>query len=136
MPSWLIGRVALRSHRLVATALATAGSSGHDFRLLATLAEAGSASQAALARATGIDRSDVVGALGGLVGRGLVERGLDPVDGRRNVVAITRAGRSHLRRLDALLAGVQAELLAPLAPREREQLVGLLHRVVGQRPEG
>jgi hypothetical protein len=36
----------------------------------------------------------------------------------------------YLQRLDELLAGVQNELLAPLAPAERELLIRLLTRLL------
>jgi DNA-binding MarR family transcriptional regulator len=59
-----------------------------------------------------------------------VERTPDLTDRRRNVVTLTTAGRRHLRKLDKLLAKVQDDLLAPLSPGERQQLVDLLTRVV------
>jgi hypothetical protein len=43
--------------------------------------------------------------------------------------SITRTGRTELRRLDVVVAGVQAELVAPLAPGERDVLVGLLAKL-------
>ena len=52
------------------------------------------------------------------------------MDRRRNVVSVTPAGRAHLDRLEELLTGVQAELLAPLSPAERTELARLLTRVV------
>jgi hypothetical protein len=51
-------------------------------------------------------------------------------DRRRNVITITPAGTAHLYRLDGLLASVQDELLAPLSPAERAQLIRLLTRVL------
>ena len=51
-------------------------------------------------------------------------------DRREKWLTITPAGRAHLRRLDRLLAGVQDELLAPLSPGERAQLVRLLTRLL------
>jgi DNA-binding MarR family transcriptional regulator len=95
-----------------------------------TLEEFGPASQAALGRRTGIDRSDVVAALNDLASRGLIQRSPDPADRRRNVITITPAGRRQLRRLDGVLAGVQDKLLAPLSPAERQQLTRLLVRIV------
>ena len=77
-----------------------------------------------------MDRSDVVAAINELVSRGLADRSPDPADGRRNVITITRAGTAHLRRLEELLAEVQDELLAPLSPADRRQLIRLLTRIL------
>jgi MarR family transcriptional regulator, lower aerobic nicotinate degradation pathway regulator len=130
MPSWLLSQAAAHAHRLLTERLATAGARGYHYRLLAALQELGPASQAALGRRTGIDRSDVVAALNDLAARGWVERSPDPTDRRRNVVSLTPAGTAHFRRLDRLVVGVQAELLAPLSPAERRLLRGLLARVL------
>jgi DNA-binding MarR family transcriptional regulator len=81
-----------------------------------------------------MDRSDVAAAVSDLVGRGLAVRAPDPADRRRNVISITPAGTAHLRRLDELLAGVQDELLAPLSPAERQQLIDLLNRILEHQP--
>ena len=129
-PSWLISQISAHAHRLLTKRLATAGARGYHFRLLAALEEFGPASQARLGGRAGLDRSDVVAALNDLAARGLVERTPDPADRRRNIVTITPAGRAHLRRLDRLLAGVQDELLAPLSPAERAELVRLLTRIL------
>jgi DNA-binding MarR family transcriptional regulator len=129
-PTWLISETSRHGHRLLTEKLAEAGSRGYDYRLLAALQEFGPASQARLGRRTGMDRSDVASVLNDLAGRGLAERFPDPADGRRNVITITPAGTAHLRRLDELLADVQDELLAPLSPAEREQLITLLIRVL------
>jgi MarR family transcriptional regulator, lower aerobic nicotinate degradation pathway regulator len=129
-PSWLISEVSLLAHRLLTGKLATAGSRGYHYRLLATLQEFGPASQATLGRRTAMDRSDVVAAINELVSRGLADRSPDPADGRRNVITITLAGTAHLRRLEELLAEVQDELLAPLSPADRRQLTRLLTRIL------
>jgi len=129
-PSWLVSEVARVAHRLLTGELATAGSRGYHYRLLAALQEFGPASQARLGRRTGMDRSDVVAAVNELVGRSLADRSPDPADGRRNIITITPAGTAHLRRLEELLGDVQNELLAPLSPAERQQLICLLTRVL------
>lgn len=129
-PSWLVSEVSRVAHRLLTGKLATAGSRGYHYRLLAALQEFGPASQATLGRRTGMDRSDVVAAVNELVGRGLTDRSPDPADGRRNIITITPAGTAHLRRLEELLDDVQNELLAPLSPAERQQLIHLLTRVL------
>jgi DNA-binding MarR family transcriptional regulator len=110
--------------------LAAADARGYHHRLLAALEEFGPASQAALGRRAGIDRSDVVAALNELAGRGLIQRAPDPDDRRRNVITITPAGTDQLRALDEILAGVQERLLAPLSPADRTQLIGLLGRLL------
>jgi DNA-binding MarR family transcriptional regulator len=68
------------------------GARGYQFRLLATLDEVGPASQAVLARRSGIHPTDVVGVIDELVGQRLVERTTDPADRRRNIVTVTDAG--------------------------------------------
>jgi MarR family transcriptional regulator, lower aerobic nicotinate degradation pathway regulator len=129
-PTWLISEVARVAHRLVADTLATAGSRGYHYRLLAALQEFGPASQASLGRHTGMDRSDVVASVNELAGRGLASRAPDPADRRRNVITITPAGAAHLRRLEELLASVQDHLAAPLSPAERHQLTRLLTQIL------
>jgi MarR family transcriptional regulator, lower aerobic nicotinate degradation pathway regulator len=128
--TWLLTQASGHAHRLLSEGLATADATGYHYRLLAALAEFGPASQAALGRRTGTDRSDVVAALNDLAARGLVERAPDPSDRRRNTITITPAGTDQLRLLDTVVAGVQDQLLAPLAPAEREQLTRLLARIV------
>jgi MarR family transcriptional regulator, lower aerobic nicotinate degradation pathway regulator len=83
-----------------------------------------------LGRRTGIYRSDLVAVINELASRGLVERAPDPADRRRNVITMTPHGRRHLRQLDRLVATIQDELLAPLTQPERDQLVGLLTRLL------
>ena len=133
-PTWLISRAFARSHRLLTEGFAGAGVRGYHYRLLAALEEFGPASQAALGRRTGIDRSDVVAALNDLAERGFVQRSPDPEDRRRNVVTITKAGTRELGKLDKVLAGVQEKLLAPLSAAERKQLVRLLTRLLEHDP--
>jgi DNA-binding MarR family transcriptional regulator len=130
LPTWLISRAYVYSHRLLGEGFAAAGLRSYHYRLLAGLEEFGPASQAALGRRTGIDRSDVVAALNELEDRGLVRRSPDPDDRRRNVVTITAAGRKQLPKLDKVLAGIQEELLAPLSAADRTKLVTLLKRLL------
>src|SRR5215510_5867268 len=92
--TWRLSRANARAQSLLAAAFATEGLRGYHFRLLAALDQYGPSSQADLGRNTGIDRSDVVAALNELVDDGLAQRTPDPADGRRNVVTLTRRGRS------------------------------------------
>jgi MarR family transcriptional regulator, lower aerobic nicotinate degradation pathway regulator len=129
-PSWLLGQAAARAGRMVSQGLGAAGAHRYHYSLLSALEEFGPASQAALGRRIGIDRSDIVATVNDLAASGLIERTPDPADRRRNVITITPQGTRHLRRLDRLVGQVQDELLAPLAPSERDQLARLLTRVL------
>jgi MarR family transcriptional regulator, lower aerobic nicotinate degradation pathway regulator len=107
-----------------------AGARGYQYRVLAALEDLGRASQATLGRRAALDRSDVVATLSELEADALVERSPDPDDARRKIVSITSGGRRRLRKLDAIVASVQEELLAPLGPDERTELVRLLGRLL------
>ncbi|MGP4109695.1 MarR family winged helix-turn-helix transcriptional regulator [Streptomyces sp. 4N509B] len=125
-PSWLLTHAATHAARLVSEAFVSVGARRYHFALLAALAEFGPASQAALGRRCGIDRSDVVAALNELAELGQVVREPDPADRRRNVVTLTTEGERQLARADEALAGAQGALLAPLAEGERVELARLL----------
>jgi MarR family transcriptional regulator, lower aerobic nicotinate degradation pathway regulator len=130
MPSWLLNQVALPAQRIVAEALGTVGARRPHYSVLSALEEFGPASQAALGRRCGIDRSDMVALVHELAAAGRLERTPDPDDRRRNVVAITDAGREFLAELDRLLRDAQDDLLAPLSPPERAELARLLGTVL------
>ncbi|HYF74267.1 MAG TPA: MarR family transcriptional regulator [Nocardioides sp.] len=130
-PTWLLSRASARAHALLTEAFASAGVRGYHFRLLAALEADGPCSQADLARATGIDRSDVVAALDELSGWGLARRDPDPGDRRRNLVSLTEAGAARLDELDVVVGQVQDTLLEPLSPSERTALVRILRKLGG-----
>src|SRR5260370_38326025 len=85
MPSWLLAQASLHAHHLLTDALATAGSRGYHYRLLAALNEHGPASQATLGRRTGVDSIDASATVNDLVVGGYVARSRDQEDLRRNV---------------------------------------------------
>jgi MarR family transcriptional regulator, lower aerobic nicotinate degradation pathway regulator len=130
LPSRLLALVATQADRLVSQGLAAADARKWHYAVLASLHEAGPASQARLSQRTGIYRSDLVAVLNELSGRGFIERTPDPADHRRNVITMTEAGRGQLARLDELIATIQDELLSPLAQSERDQLTHLLTRLL------
>jgi DNA-binding MarR family transcriptional regulator len=136
LPSWLVSQVALQGDRLVSGRLAQDGLRKYHFTVLVALAEHGPMSQAALGRRLSIDRSDMVAVINDLEREGLVARGRDEEDRRRNLVALTVAGADALERLDARVEEAQDALLAPLSPAERRELRGLLTRVVEHHREG
>ncbi|MGV9851847.1 MarR family winged helix-turn-helix transcriptional regulator [Streptomyces sp. NPDC003442] len=136
LPSRLLSQLTTRSDRLINEGLARADARKWHYAVLASLREYGPGSQATLSRRTGIYRSDMVSVLNELTERGLVERAPDPDDRRRNTITISRRGRHRLRRLDKVLDELHDELLAPLNPVERDQLVGLLTRLLDHHTPG
>jgi MarR family transcriptional regulator, lower aerobic nicotinate degradation pathway regulator len=133
LPSWLASELARRGAALVGESLAQEGVRRQHFAVLTSLAEQGSASQAALGRRLWIDRSDLHALLTELERDGLVARVRDPDDRRRNVVTLTTDGKALLRRLDKRVDAAQTALLAPLSATERRQVIKLLERVVAHR---
>lgn len=119
LATWRISRLHVHAHRLLADRLAAEGYRGFHYRLLAALAESGEASQIALGKHTGLDRSDVTVAIDELAVLGLVVRSPDPADRRRNIITLTPEGVAELAALDSIVSDVQDELLAPLSARER-----------------
>ena len=136
VPTWLLSRANARAQAIRVDAFGVAGSSGYLSRLLASLADEGIASQVELSRRTGIDPSDVVAAVNELVSRRFVTRERDRHDARRNFVALTRAGRVELARLDGVVAEIQERVLAPLNETERRQLLRILAKLGGDRESG
>lgn len=130
-PTWLLGQAAARASTLLSAGFAASGDGlrGYHYRLLAALEEWGPASQADLGRDAGIDRSDVTAALTELEALQLITRMTDPTHGRRKIVAVTTSGSARLRALDAVLDGVQQELLAPLSASQRRQFVVIMERL-------
>jgi MarR family transcriptional regulator, lower aerobic nicotinate degradation pathway regulator len=100
-----------------------------QFLVLDQLRALGQPSQAELADALGIDRSNLAAVIADLCDRDLVERSRDEVDRRRYVLRLSRTGRRLLGRSEDAIARAEDDLLSPLGPEQREQLYGLLRRV-------
>jgi DNA-binding MarR family transcriptional regulator len=130
LPSRLLNHTAMQAERLINEGLAKVDAQKWHYAVLAALEEFGPASQAALSRRTGIYSSDIVGVVNALTEGGYVDRAPDPTDRRRNVISLTPLGRRRLRHLDKVVAGIQGELLAPLNQQERDQLIGMLTRLM------
>jgi DNA-binding MarR family transcriptional regulator len=113
----------------VRRALRPLGLGAQQFLVLDQLRRLGQASQAELADALGIDRSNLAAIAAELCDRGLAERRRDDVDRRRYVLRLSRAGERLLRRTEGAIAAAEDDLLAPLDTGQREQLYALLRRL-------
>lgn len=105
------------------------GISGRELSVLLLLQAREPESQQQTAERLQVDRTTMVALLDALEAKGLVAHVADPADRRRNVVALTDAGRRTLER--ALRASDKAErrLLSALDESERTQLRALLARI-------
>jgi DNA-binding MarR family transcriptional regulator len=130
LDAYLLSKVGKEARRRSAVGLAK-----HDLRLwhlavLAALDDFGPHVQRELASRLGVDPSDMVKVLDELTARGQVERTRDPADRRRVQARLTPEGRAVLTGLLAEARATDEDLLAPLDLAEREQLHGLLARVL------
>jgi DNA-binding MarR family transcriptional regulator len=129
-PTWLLGRAAVRGHRLVGEAMAEADGRAYHFAILAALDEFGPDSQVRVGQRCGIDQSDMHAMLRELTQQGHVARTSDLHDRRRNLITMTHLGRQRLDELDSALSTVQDNLLNGLSTTERDHLLALLTRIL------
>lgn len=89
-----------------------------------------------LAMRTVVSRTRVSRIVSELEERGLVDRAIDPRDGRASLVTITGAGRQELRRAAPVyLAGIDAHFNRYLTGTQRNAVAGALQRVVDAHAE-
>ena len=113
----------------VRRAMRPLGLGAQQFVVLKQLQALGETSQAELADALAIDRSNLAAIAADLAARDLVERTRHEVDRRRYVLRLSRAGEQLLRRTEGEILLAESDLLAPLDQEQREQLYTLLRRL-------
>jgi DNA-binding MarR family transcriptional regulator len=100
-----------------------------EFALLRSIAAEEGLSQQAVGGRLRIAPSRMVAFVDALEARGLVERRLNAEDRRTRALHLTDAGRDLLGRAFAIAQGQERNLCGGLSAAEREQLLGLLHRL-------
>ncbi|MDJ0382722.1 MarR family transcriptional regulator [Streptomyces sp. G-G2] len=112
--------------RMVVRQMRLAASEGMSLSQVAALKQLhrlGPASAAELARAERIRPQSMIATVNALRAAGYVERTPDPIDGRRQIIALTESGRETVRERGEAGYGRLAELLAErLTEAERETL--------------
>jgi DNA-binding MarR family transcriptional regulator len=129
--AFLFSKIGARANKLFAEALEPLGLRPNHVAVLQYLRVSEGASQREVVDGLWIDASSLVALLDEFERRGLAERRRNPRDRRAYAVHLTSEGRELLVRARRLSREVERRLLAPLPPREREQLHGLLLRVAG-----
>jgi DNA-binding MarR family transcriptional regulator len=101
-----------------------------QFAILNALIDDPGEDQVTLARKVAFDAATFGSVIGRLEAKGWVRREADESDRRRKLLWITPAGTEAADRMKRAVRKAQQRILAPLAPGEREQLMGLLERLV------
>jgi DNA-binding MarR family transcriptional regulator len=112
-------------------ALAPFGVDGRELAVLTALATAGPVSQQELSQALTIDRTTMVALIDGLSANGLVARGADPADRRKNLIEATAAGRKVAKQAGLVVDEVERSFLASVPPADREALHRILRALTG-----
>src|SRR3954449_1288146 len=127
----LVGRLARRLRAAEEPVLARAGLTMWEYVTLAHLARAPADSQQALAASMGYDKTRLIGLLDGLEQRDLITRAPEPPDRRAHKVRLTPAGQRSFAAAQRGIRALEEQLLAPLAPPERDALRESLARLDG-----
>jgi DNA-binding MarR family transcriptional regulator len=129
--SVLIARIARLVRSRLDAALGPSELRQRQLVALSYLRDHGPARQQALAQSLCMDASSLVCLLNDLEDRDLIARRRDREDRRRGILELTDQGRATLAESDAVLAEIDAEILADLDQSERAELRALLGRLSG-----
>jgi DNA-binding MarR family transcriptional regulator len=129
-PGFLIRRLHQIHVALFADECADEGITPVQYSILTALNQIGTAEQVVLARAVGLDTTNVADVLARLERQKLVRRRVSQYDKRMKAVSLTEGGRALLRRVDAGAARAHERTLAALSPKDRARFMRDLARLV------
>jgi DNA-binding MarR family transcriptional regulator len=115
---YLLKHAQLRLADLSGPALEPFGINGRERAVLSAIDGPAPLSQHEVAQRLGVDRTTMVALVDGLEDKGLVQRLPDRRDRRKNVVALTDAGRTTLQEASRAVAEAERRFLAPLSSEQ------------------
>jgi DNA-binding MarR family transcriptional regulator len=130
--TYVVGRVSQGIRRELRARLAPCGLSVSDVTTLSVLRGRTGLSNAQLARRALITPQSMIEVLASLEHRGLVVRRADSANARIMRAALTPSGRRTLERADAVIERLEDELLAGIAPEQRELVRTALTSAMGE----
>lgn len=101
-----------------------------QFAMLNALMDTPGVDQVTLAARVAFDAATSGSVIGRLEAKGWVRREADANDRRRKLLWVTPQGEQTVQQMKRAVTRTQARILAPLAPAERAQLLGLLGKLV------
>jgi DNA-binding MarR family transcriptional regulator len=101
-----------------------------QFAILNALIDDPGEDQVTLAAKVAFDAATFGSVIGRLEAKGWVRREPDAADRRRKLLWITPQGKEAAAQMRRAVNKVQSRIVAPLEPREREQLLLLLDKLV------
>ena len=129
-PGHLLRR-AQQAHKILFAEHVSSGLTSPQFAMLAGLYLSPDIDQITLTRRLAIDRSTVADVASRLEDRGLIARGKDEEDGRRNILQLTDAGKQTFLETLPEIAKVKANILEAFDPGEAEMFMRLLIKFIG-----
>jgi len=129
-PGFLIRRLHQIHTALFADECAGENITPVQYSILTALDQMGVVEQIVLARAVGLDTTNVADVLARLERQKLVRRRISRQDKRMKAVSLTESARALLRRVDAGAARAHERTLAALAPKDRARFMRDLTRLV------
>ena len=128
-PGFLLRRAHQISAAIFEANCAEKGLTQAQYGALMVLQEEPGIDQTRLARALAFDNVTVLRVLRGLAQRGLVVRELSQSNRRQMSLRLTAEGKQLLMQSAAPVQQAYEQLMAPLAPGQREQFIALLQQI-------